>query len=108
MWTVRIESPCPGTLAPMASEMRTTPDFILDQPRLQFAAHIKGSTPHAVSIPISPITDLPQLDVGEYADMIERNRARVSLGTVQMAGGAVDAANEMLPDVPDEDISKEW
>jgi len=90
----------------MASEMRTTPDFILDQPRLQFASHIRGGTPHAVSIPISPISDLPQLDPEEYDAMIARNRARVSLEATKTAEAA--AADETPPEMPDEDISREW
>ena len=36
----------------LASDMRTTQDFILGQPRLTFACHIRGITPNAVSIPI--------------------------------------------------------
>ncbi|WP_236770885.1 hypothetical protein, partial [Acinetobacter johnsonii] len=33
--------------------MRTKAEFILDQPRLTFAAHFRGTTPAAVSIPIA-------------------------------------------------------
>jgi hypothetical protein len=36
----------------MAPDMRTTSDFILSQPKLHFAAHIRNVTPHAVSIPV--------------------------------------------------------
>src|ERR1700692_4836912 len=38
----------------MATDMRTTPDFILKQPALQFACHIRNVTPQAVSIPVYP------------------------------------------------------
>lgn len=92
----------------MASEMRTTPDFILDQPRLQFAAHIKGSTPHAVSIPISPVTDRPQLDAEEYDEMIARNRSRVAITPAQKDDAAAGTVIEDAPEPPHEDISKEW
>ena len=36
----------------MSSEMRTTPEFIIQQPRLHFACHIRNVTPQAVSIPV--------------------------------------------------------
>jgi hypothetical protein len=35
----------------LAPDLRTTPDFILSQPRLHFASHIRNVTPQAVSIP---------------------------------------------------------
>ncbi|WP_422058517.1 type IV secretory system conjugative DNA transfer family protein [Sphingomonas sp.] len=92
----------------MASEMRTTPDFILDQPRLQFAAHIKGSTPHAVSIPISPAPDLPQLNAEEYDEIIARNRSRVAITPAQKNDAAAGTQVETPFEPPDDDISKEW
>src|SRR5690606_23965520 len=36
----------------LARDMRTTPDFILDQPPYHFAAYVRGVTDHAVSIRI--------------------------------------------------------
>lgn len=64
----------------LAPDMRTTPDFILSQPRLQFACHIRNVTPQAVSIPIEAgrLEREPRLSETEYADFRERNRARVS------------------------------
>jgi len=62
----------------MAPEMRTSADFILDQPRLQFAAHIKNVTPQAVSIPIEPTRRMPQLAPQALKDLTDRNRERVS------------------------------
>lgn len=67
-----------GDARTMASEMRTTPEFILNQPRLQFAAYIKNVTPQAVSIPIKRITDYPRLSQDDYEDLLKRNRQRVS------------------------------
>ena len=64
-----------------ASDMRTTADFILGQPKLQFAAHIRNVTPQAVSIPIAPRQPLPQRPASFYDAMIHRNRGRVSLGS---------------------------
>ena len=37
--------------------MRTTPEFILEQPRYHFAAYVRGSTDTALSICI-PATDM--------------------------------------------------
>ena len=65
----------------LAPDLRTTPDFILSQPRLQFAAHIRGVTPQAVSIPV-PVGVLeaePRLSREAYERVRELNRARVSL-----------------------------
>jgi hypothetical protein len=68
-----------GDARAMASEMRTTPEFILNQPRLQFAAYIKNVTPQAVSIPIKRVTDYPRLSQDNYEDLLKRNRQRVSV-----------------------------
>jgi hypothetical protein len=65
----------------MAPDMRTTADFIMSQPRLHFAAHIRNVTPHAVSIPV-PVGELerqPKLSNAAYDALRARNRARVSL-----------------------------
>jgi hypothetical protein len=64
----------------LAPDLRTTPDFILSQPRLSFAAHIRNVTPHAVSIPI-PVGELesqPRLSDKAYERLRELNRVRVS------------------------------
>lgn len=65
----------------MASEMRTTPDFILSQPRLHFAAHIRNVTPGAVSIPveIGAFEQEPALSPIEFDAFIEANRRLVSI-----------------------------
>ncbi len=65
----------------LASDMRTTADFILGQPRLTFASHIKGVTPSAVSIPV-PIGRLeaePRLTPAAHERLLEFNRLRVSV-----------------------------
>lgn len=65
----------------MAAEMRTAPDFILNQPRLQFAAHVRNVTPHAVSIPVEAglLERQPRLSTAEYEALLVSNRAKVSL-----------------------------
>lgn len=92
--------------ASMAREMRSTPDFILAQPKLQFAAHIRGATTSAVSIPIAPVTHAPQLSEAAFARLLERNRARVSL-TPERSADASQARATAGPTVS-QDISPDW
>lgn len=86
----------------MASEMRTSADFITDQPRMHFAAHIRNVTPHAVSIPVGFVNWEPQLSPEAYEAFIERNRREVSLPRKP------DVRGMPVSPPPDEDISKEW
>jgi len=94
----------------MARDMRTSADFILEQPKLQFAAHIRGVTPSAVMIPIKPMSRPRQLSDAAYERLIERNRARVSLVGVgenraQQAGSSDFGTKGVTLD---DDISPEW
>lgn len=65
----------------LAPDMRTTADFILSQPRLHFACHIRNVTPQAVSIPVAvgKLEREPRLSADAYAELRRRNRERVSL-----------------------------
>lgn len=92
--------------AVMARDMRTSADFILSQPKLQFAAHIRGVTQAAVSIPIRPLSRPPQLSDDAYDRLIARNRARVSL-TVESNSRPQSFAFRPAT-LPDEDISTDW
>jgi len=80
----------------MATDMRTTPDFILKQPSLQFACHIRNVTSQAVSIPVYP--GLPerisQLTPEQYERMRDFNRSRVSVSHQEEAGTILPLANE--------------
>jgi hypothetical protein len=70
-----------GDARALASDMRATSEFILGQSRLHFAAHVRGVTPSAVSIPV-PVGRLerqPRLSDAAYERLRQRNRARVSL-----------------------------
>ncbi len=66
------------TLAP---DMRTTADFILSQPKLHFATHIRNVTPQAVSIPVKhgALRDESELSQNAYDRLRELNRERVSI-----------------------------
>ncbi len=93
----------------MAPDMRTTPEFILGQPKLQFATHIRGVTPSAVSIPITPTGALPQLSDVAFAAQLARNRDRVSIPTAPVGSAATESTPKPRFDsAPDEDISSEW
>ncbi|OYV40957.1 MAG: hypothetical protein B7Z80_03210 [Rhodospirillales bacterium 20-64-7] len=69
-----------GDARAMAPEMRTTPDFILGQPKLHFACHIRNVTPQAVSIPVKAgeLERHPKLSADDYDLLMARNRERVS------------------------------
>jgi len=98
-----------GDARAMAPEMRTTADFILSQPRLHFAAHIRNVTPQAVSIPVHVPMDIPTLSASAHADLLERNRRRVSLPLLakpEPRDTTIQASPP--PPQPDEDISCEW
>jgi hypothetical protein len=93
----------------MARDMRTTPDFILSQPKLQFAAHIRHVTSSAVSVPIRPVESPAWLSDAAYAEGIARNRARVSLARPEGANEAVKPLPPPnAPQPPPDDISAEW
>ena len=71
-----------GDARAMAPDMRTTSDFILSQPRLHFACHIRNVTPQAVSIPVEAgkLEGEPRLSPRAYERFRADNRTRVSLG----------------------------
>lgn len=61
----------------LAADMRTSPEFILSQPRLTFACHIRGITPQAVAIPVNVGLLEAQPQRADYEALMERNRKRV-------------------------------
>jgi len=65
----------------LAPDLRTTAEFILTQPKLHFAAHIRNVTPQAVSIPVpvGVLESQPRLSQEAYERLRELNRYRVSL-----------------------------
>ena len=73
----------------MASDMRTTADFILSQLRLHFAAYIRNVTPNAVSIPV-PVGQLecePRMDEAAYRQLRELNGEKVSIPAAEQVAG---------------------
>ena len=60
----------------LARDMRTTPEFILDQPPYHFAAYVRGVTDRALSIRIPP-TDMnrfPRMTAAEHDTVRQRLR----------------------------------
>jgi len=64
----------------LAPDMRTTADFILSQPRLQFASYIRSVTLGAVSIPVpvGTVEVVPILSHSAYDALLQKNREKVA------------------------------
>ena len=97
----------------MARDMRCTSDFIMNQPRYTFAAHIRNVTPQAVSIPVNPISDMPQLTDEAFEALMAKNRDYVSMSDIPRTNPAQRDNEDPLrtrhsPQDPDENISPEW
>jgi hypothetical protein len=69
-----------GDARSIAKDMRTTAEFILDQPRLHFASFIRGVTPSAVSIPVSVgnLERMSRLSDAEFDWLRKLNRAKIA------------------------------
>jgi hypothetical protein len=70
-----------GDARALAPDMRTTPEFILSQPKLQFACYIRDMTSHAISVPVEPgrLDREPMMADEAYNRFREQNRRRVSI-----------------------------
>ncbi|WLB18904.1 ATP-binding protein [Bradyrhizobium japonicum] len=76
----------------LARDMRTTPDFILNQPQYHFAAYVRGVTNAALSVGI-PATDLngaPRMTAHEHAEVRRRIRERYAANPVASANARID------------------
>ncbi len=69
-----------GDARSLATDMRTTPDFLLDQPKLHFACHIRHVTPNAVSVPVrlGLLEAQPVMSPEEFEHNQKWNRCMVS------------------------------
>ena len=88
----------------MAPEMRTTSDFILGQPKLHFACHIRNVTPQAVSIPVKAgqMEKHPRRSSESFDLLMARNRDRVCSG----AHTGEPREQDNTDDLDSEDASK--
>ncbi|MEJ6889122.1 ATP-binding protein [Bradyrhizobium diazoefficiens] len=76
----------------LARDMRTTPDFILNQPQYHFAAYVRGVTNAALSVGI-PATDLngaPRMTAHEHAEIRRRIRERYAVSPEALVIARVD------------------
>jgi hypothetical protein len=64
----------------LAPDMRSTAEFILSQPKLQFAAYVRGVTRSAMPLPVVPgaLGRAAQIDDRAFARFVDRNRERVA------------------------------
>lgn len=105
-----------GDARALAADLRTTPDFILSQPKLHFAAYIRNVTPQAVSIPIpvGALEEQPRLSGVAYETLRARNRQRVSLPLAASAShqpsqrSTTPPPPEANPDQMDTNPSSDW
>lgn len=84
----------------LARDMRTTPEFILNQPLYHFAAYIRGMTNTALSIgiPATDFTKLPRMAAAERAAVRRSIRERYSIGPE--APGRVQEESSATPTIP--------
>ena len=100
----------------LAPDLRTTAEFILSQPKLSFAAHIRNVTQQAVSIPVpaGAMEREPKLSRDAYERLLAANRTKVSLGKpsdVALDGTTPkpEAAGPMKPaDDPGTKTTPDW
>lgn len=87
----------------LAPNLHTTSDFILAQPKLSFAAHIRGATLQAVSVPVpeGELEDEPRLLERAYERLMELNRKCVSLPPLSKP--VVRKRDEIAGDVANQD-----
>ena len=91
----------------LARDMRTTPDFILDQPQYHFAAYVRGLTDSAVSIriPATDMNSMPRMSSAEHDAVRELNRRRyaVSRELPRPAAASPDAPRQETAPQPNAD-----
>lgn len=80
----------------LARDMRTTPDFILDQPAYHFAAYVRGVTSRALSIRI------PATDMNGYPRMTRAEHDAVRQG---LRAAYASSRDEAQPAVTRQDIA---
>lgn len=76
----------------LARDMRTTPDFILNQRQYHFAAYVRGLTDGALSVGI-PATDLnsaPRMTAHEHAEVRTRIRERYAVNPAASVIARID------------------
>ena len=83
----------------LARDMRTTPEFILNQPPYHFAAFVRGTTNAALSIgiPATDFTKYPRMTSAEHAAVRESIRKLYSIAPEDPAQVRKDALERSTP-----------
>lgn len=87
----------------LARDMRTTPEFIVDQPPYHFAAHVRGVTDAAVSlgIPATDMNAMPRMTEAEHDLVRQRIRERYSSSADVLAPNLIEATKPaVMPESP--------
>ncbi len=100
----------------LARDMRTTPEFILNQPPFHFAAYVRGLTDTAMSVGIPPVdmNALPRMTVEEWRMVRQgiRDKYAVPVGVVQPAAPLQTQhsapSNNTDSNVETDAAAKEW
>lgn len=93
----------------LAPDLRTAPEFILNQERLHFACYIRNVTRHAITLPVTAglLEREPTLSDAAFRDLQQRNRERVSYQPHQVSA-PTSATPPIDPDDVSTDASSAW
>jgi hypothetical protein len=99
----------------LARDMRTTPEFILNQPPYHFAAYVRGMTDSAVSIgmPYVDFNRIPRMNKGEHEVVRRRMHEQyavrpVDVETVSPTAEPVEAAPAFAVGRAADPLSDDW
>jgi len=88
-----------GDARSLAPDLRTTADFIVEQPKGHFAAYIRNVTQQAVSVPVAfgELERRPRMPEAAFEKLCARNRAKVSQTRVAAQDAHSDANQDITP-----------
>jgi hypothetical protein len=69
----------------LARNMRCEPEFIAQQPRGSFAAFVRNTTKHAISLKFPKMPRLKRLSRDEYAPILAANRSKYAVHYLQVS-----------------------
>jgi hypothetical protein len=86
----------PGDARRLADAMNTTPEFIREQPKGRFAAYVKGTTDHALSleIPFFTMENMPKMSKEELTRLQDKMRDRYATHYSATESGNAEAKPE--------------
>jgi hypothetical protein len=95
----------------LAPDLRTTSDFIVNQPTLHFACYVRNMMPTAVSlaVPYGTLEREPRLSHDAYRSLMAQNRDRVSIPSAASPASEPPPAPPLREDPDTADTSaSEW